>query len=112
MSGVRRHRPQPAARFTRPVGRRPASGPLLSALHSRMPRRRHEYVMSDAPPAAELRRLREIDEYMGPTSERRIAQLGIARGWRCLEVGAGAGGVARWMAERVGPSGTVTAVDL
>src|SRR5207253_1047892 len=33
-------------------------------------------------------------------------------GWRCLEVGAGAGSVARWLAGKVGPSGTVVASDL
>jgi SAM-dependent methyltransferase len=49
---------------------------------------------------------------LGPTTERHLARLGIGPGWRCLEVGAGAGAVARWMAARVGPTGRVTAVDL
>jgi SAM-dependent methyltransferase len=77
-----------------------------------MPDPNHAYVLSDAPADRELERLRDIDEFMGPTTQRRIAQLGITRGWRCLEVGAGAGGVARWMARQVGPSGKVTAIDL
>lgn len=38
--------------------------------------------------------------------------LGLSEGWRCLEVGAGAGSVAAWMADRVGPSGSVLATDL
>jgi SAM-dependent methyltransferase len=33
-------------------------------------------------------------------------------GARCLEVGAGAGSVALWLADRVGPDGQVTATDL
>ena len=32
-------------------------------------------------------------------------------GWRCAELGAGAGSMARWMADRVGESGSVTAID-
>jgi len=33
-------------------------------------------------------------------------------GWECLEVGAGAGSIARWLAHEVGPSGSVVAADL
>jgi SAM-dependent methyltransferase len=36
----------------------------------------------------------------------------VGPGWRCLEAGAGAGTVARWLAGVVGPSGHVTATDL
>jgi len=72
----------------------------------------HDYLLSNAAPEAEIRRLRHIDEYMGPTTRHRIERRGIARGWKCLEVGAGVGGVARWMAQQVGPEGKVTAIDL
>jgi ubiquinone/menaquinone biosynthesis C-methylase UbiE len=34
------------------------------------------------------------------------------RGWRCLDVGAGAGSLGRWLAERVGPTGHVVAADI
>lgn len=85
---------------------------LPSTLESFMSNPAHTYVLSNAAPAREIKRLQDIDEFMGPTTRRRIEDLGIAPGWRCLEVGAGVGGVARWMAERVGPSGRVTAVDL
>ena len=33
-------------------------------------------------------------------------------GWHCLEVGAGAGSIARWLCSRVGPDGRVLAIDL
>ena len=33
-------------------------------------------------------------------------------GWRCLEAGAGGGSIAAWMADRVGPEGSVLAVDI
>lgn len=73
---------------------------------------RHNYAFSNAAPAGEIERLRQIDALMAQTTEHRIGQLGIAEGWRCLEVGAGVGGVARWMAERVGTAGKVVAIDL
>jgi SAM-dependent methyltransferase len=41
-----------------------------------------------------------------------LARLGLERGARCLEVGAGNGSIARWMASRVGADGQVLAVDL
>lgn len=37
---------------------------------------------------------------------------GVGPGMRCLDVGAGGGSVARWLAGRVGPDGEVVAVDL
>ena len=37
---------------------------------------------------------------------------GVGEGWRCLDIGAGAGSVAGWLADRVGPSGHVTATDV
>ena len=36
----------------------------------------------------------------------------MCTGTRCLDVGAGGGSVAFWLAEQVGPSGVVVATDL
>lgn len=41
-----------------------------------------------------------------------LAALGVRPGWRCLEVGAGGGSVAAWLAGRVAPEGFVLATDL
>jgi SAM-dependent methyltransferase len=41
-----------------------------------------------------------------------LSKVGVAAGWNCWEVGAGGGSIARWLAERVAPSGTVVATDL
>lgn len=41
-----------------------------------------------------------------------LSTLGVADGWRCWEIGAGSGSVARWMAGQVGNSGLVLATDL
>jgi SAM-dependent methyltransferase len=58
------------------------------------------------------RRLSLLEACYDPGTERRLGAIGVASGWRCLEVGGGAGSVARWLSDRVGPSGHVVAVDL
>ena len=47
-----------------------------------------------------------------PVTFRHLDRLDVGEGWRCLEVGAGGGSVARWLATRVGESGHVLATDL
>jgi SAM-dependent methyltransferase len=60
----------------------------------------------------EPRRLELLEAHADPTSVRRLEAVGVDAGWRCLEVGAGRGSIARWLADRVGPSGGVIALDL
>ena len=43
---------------------------------------------------------------------RYMEKCGITLGWNCLEIGAGDGSVARWMAAKVGPAGRVLATDI
>lgn len=57
-------------------------------------------------------RLHALEAQFDDASAHHLARLGAGPGWRCLEVGAGAGGVARWLADQVGPSGQVLATDL
>jgi cyclopropane fatty-acyl-phospholipid synthase-like methyltransferase len=57
-------------------------------------------------------RLRALESLFDDASMRHLASLGVTEGWRCLEVGCGAGGIARWLAGRVGSSGQVVATDL
>lgn len=47
-----------------------------------------------------------------PMTTDRLVEAGVAPGRRCLEVGAGNGSVALWLARQVGPTGRVTATDL
>lgn len=42
----------------------------------------------------------------------RLAATGVTDGWHCLDVGTGCGSVARWLAERVAPTGDVLATDV
>ncbi|GGO84684.1 methyltransferase domain-containing protein [Wenjunlia tyrosinilytica] len=60
----------------------------------------------------ELERLRALENVYDPQSRTRLDLLGLGEGAHCLEVGAGAGSMARWMAERAGPAGHVLAVDI
>jgi ubiquinone/menaquinone biosynthesis C-methylase UbiE len=60
----------------------------------------------------ELERLQAIERVFDSGSRKRIQATGISPNWRCLEVGAGAGSIAQWMAEVVGENGKVVAVDL
>jgi SAM-dependent methyltransferase len=57
-------------------------------------------------------RLRALEQLFDPASIRHLAGLGVGQGWRCLEVGCGAGSIACWLAEQVGLGGQVLATDL
>lgn len=69
------------------------------------------YVLDNAWQHA-LERLTLQEQFADEATQRRIAALGSADGWRCLEAGAGAGSVARWLSAHVGPNGHVLAADL
>lgn len=45
-------------------------------------------------------------------TERVLSAAGVARGWRCLEIGGGTGTIARWLASQVGPQGQVVVTDV
>jgi SAM-dependent methyltransferase len=57
-------------------------------------------------------RLERIAALTDPATVRYLEQIGVADGWRCAEVGAGAGSIARWLSNRVGHSGKVVALDI
>jgi SAM-dependent methyltransferase len=58
------------------------------------------------------RRLQLLEKCYDAGSTRRLRALGVASGWRCLEVGAGGGSIAAFLSRQVGPQGSVTAVDI
>jgi SAM-dependent methyltransferase len=61
---------------------------------------------------AERERLGLLQETLDPLTIRRLEHLEVGEGWRCLDVGAGSGSIARWLATRVGPRGQVVATDI
>ncbi len=60
--------------------------------------------------SAEDERLDLLEQIYDPSSRRRRSF--VQQGWRCLEIGAGRGSMAAWMAEQVGPEGHVVATDI
>lgn len=72
---------------------------------------KNEYIFKRNQQGQELLRLRMIEEALDPVTLTHLQATGIRGGWRCLEVGAGAGSVMRWMASAVGAGGQVVAVD-
>lgn len=66
------------------------------------------------PSAAEHReeraRLELLQRLRDPRSQQLLASL-VKPGMRCLEVGAGLGSMSRWLAQQVGPHGSVVSVD-
>lgn len=71
------------------------------------------YILAQEPDReTERRRLAMLQQYQDAPTIRCLEQTGITAGWRCLDAGAGAGSISRWLAGQVGPRGAVLAVDL
>jgi SAM-dependent methyltransferase len=60
----------------------------------------------------ETERLITNEAIWDPGTIERFERLGVGPGWSCLEIGAGNGGAAAWLAERTGPTGRVVVADL
>ena len=61
---------------------------------------------------AERERLSSLTSLYDADTLRLSEQLGLTEGWHCLDVGAGTGTVVELLADRVGPTGSVLAVDV
>ncbi len=68
--------------------------------------------VADAPIEQEKIRLARTAELTDPSTIRYLEQVGIKEGWRCAEIGVGAGSIARWLSNRVGNFGKVDAIDV
>ena len=71
---------------------------------------RSDYIF-DTAWQAEMERLRALETIWDGYSQQNLDATGLAPGWRCLDVGAGGGSIARWLGERVGDQGHVVATD-
>jgi SAM-dependent methyltransferase len=70
-----------------------------------------EYLLTNAREET-LVRFDGLAETFDPVTVGHLARIGVEAGARCLEVGAGGGSVAVWLANEVGPGGRVVATDL
>lgn len=72
-----------------------------------------QYLLSQQEkPDVEQARLKLLEQYHDPLTSSQLDAIGVGEGWRCLDVGAGGGSVTRMLAERVGSTGSVLAIDL
>jgi SAM-dependent methyltransferase len=62
--------------------------------------------------AGERQRLELMSALLDPMERAHIERLGVKSGWRCLELGAGNGSIARFLAGVVAPTGSVVASDI
>lgn len=69
------------------------------------------YVFDQAA-ETERTRLAGLEALWDPGTQEVLARVGVRPGLRCLEVGAGGGSIAQWLATQVGPQGHVVATDL
>lgn len=63
-------------------------------------------------PLREDQRQAAVERAFDSVSQAALMEAGAQTGWRCWEVGAGKGSIARWLAGVVGPEGQVLATDL
>ncbi|HLZ60835.1 MAG TPA: methyltransferase [Ktedonosporobacter sp.] len=72
----------------------------------------HDALIRDNPQDFEGKRLQLLEQMLDPQTIQRLEQLEIQPGWRCLEVGAGEGSIACWLANKIIPQGQVVATDI
>ena len=70
-----------------------------------------EYLLTNAQEET-VARFDALEEAFDELTTGHLRRIGVAPGWRCLELGAGGGSVAAWLATQVGPAGHVVATDL
>src|SRR5438552_2653995 len=85
--------------------RRPNEGAVMAS------DKKAEYVLTKDF-AGEHERLQLLEAHVDPLSKAAIEAAGIGPGSRCLEIGAGAGSIARWLAQQAGNASLVCAIDL
>jgi len=70
-----------------------------------------DYLLNNASEAT-VARFDALEECFDSLTVGHLERVGVTNGWRCLELGAGSGSIAAWMAARVGSEGQVVATDL
>ncbi|WP_336500822.1 hypothetical protein [Candidatus Frankia alpina] len=73
---------------------------MTDTVPAQRPRRYSDDVLG-GPTDTERARLVAMASVCDPTTIRILDERGVSAGWRCLEVGAGGGSIAAWLADRV-----------
>ena len=68
----------------------------------------NRYVFDNAVTAETGMRFSGLEVTYDPSTIGYLTGVGVADGWACWELGAGGGSIASWLAERVGPTGSVS----
>jgi ubiquinone/menaquinone biosynthesis C-methylase UbiE len=71
-----------------------------------------QYFASRSKDEYERQRLSLLESVTDPKTIYRLEAIGVRESWNCLEVGAGTGSIAVWLANRVGHTGRVVATDI
>ena len=61
--------------------------------------------------SGEVERLKSQDAALSEATISFLGTIGVASGWRCLDLGCGPGGITKYLLDRVGPGGHVTGLD-
>ena len=69
------------------------------------------YIFDNAAPQARAR-LAALADVHDEGTIRHLVALGVADGWKCLEIGGGLGTMTRWLSDRVGARGYVLTTDI
>lgn len=69
------------------------------------------YVLDNAAPQTP-ERFSALEELYDASTISHLEKIGVGRGWRCWEIGAGPGSIAQWLCRKVGPDGAVLATDI
>jgi len=69
------------------------------------------YILDDAS-TLEYQRLDLMSKILDPWTREYLTALGVSHGWQCPELSSGNGSIAEWLCETVGPSGSVTTIDI
>ena len=94
-----------------PVSGSPVSGSPVDSSGAGTPGSGDGYLLDNRQVEAGLR-LTAISELFDPATFRILGSTGVGPGWHCWEIGAGGPTVASWLAEQVGPTGSVLATDI
>ena len=71
----------------------------------------NDYIFSQNEENSELKRLKLLEWALDDHSISILNSCGISRGMKCLEIGAGAGSILKWMGQKVGMNGIATGCD-